>query len=101
MYHKPTWSCFFFPPARWFPSTCARTSESSKTEQNSTHKEVFDIRQFLLDQRRQKELAEGIGIEEDDAEELGNKECWSEDQVGFASDYERGTYCFRAAIKSA
>lgn len=78
-----------------------RTSESSKTEQNSTHHEVFDIRQFLLDQRRQKELAEGIGIEEDDTEELGNKGCWSEEHTGFVSDYDRGTYCFRRAITSA
>lgn len=78
-----------------------RTSESSKTEQNPAHKEVFDIRQFLLDQRRQKELAEGIGIEEDDTEDLGNEGCWSEDQIGFISDHGRGAYCFRGAIRSA
>lgn len=49
-----------------------RTSESVRSKQTSAHKEVFDIRQFLLDYGKQKELAEGIGIEEDDTEDLGN-----------------------------
>ncbi|KAG8002894.1 TELO2-interacting protein 1-like protein [Nibea albiflora] len=56
--------------ARWFPPSCRRTSESARPKQTSTQKEVFDVRQFLLDQRKQKELAEGIGIEEDDNEDL-------------------------------
>ncbi|XP_070765827.1 TELO2-interacting protein 1 homolog [Enoplosus armatus] len=56
--------------ARWFPSSCGRTSESPRPKQTSTHKEVFNIRQFLLDHRKQKELAEGIGIEEDNTEDL-------------------------------
>lgn len=62
---------FFFLLARWFPSSCERTSKSSRSKQSSTQKEVLNIRQFLLDQRKQKELAEGIGIE-DDTDDLGN-----------------------------
>ncbi|XP_029363073.1 TELO2-interacting protein 1 homolog [Echeneis naucrates] len=54
---------------RWFPSSCNRTSESS-TKQSSSDQEVLNIHQSLLDYRQQKELAEGIGIEEDDTEEL-------------------------------
>lgn len=61
------------PPARWFPSTPATASESPRKEQSSTERDVFNIRQFLLDQRRQKELAQGIGIEEDLTEDLGRK----------------------------
>ncbi|XP_070824830.1 TELO2-interacting protein 1 homolog [Chaetodon trifascialis] len=56
--------------ARWFPSSCERSSKSASPKQTSTHKEVLNIRQFLLDHRKQKELAEGIGIEEDDTEDL-------------------------------
>ncbi|KAM8755102.1 TELO2-interacting protein 1 homolog isoform 1-T1 [Acanthopagrus schlegelii] len=56
--------------ARWFPSSCERTSKSSRSKQSSTQKEVLNIRQFLLDQCKQKELAEGIGIEEDDTDDL-------------------------------
>ncbi|XP_035513147.1 TELO2-interacting protein 1 homolog [Morone saxatilis] len=56
--------------ARWFPSSCGRTSKSAGPKQTTVHKEVFNIRQFLLDHRKQKELAEGIGIEEDDTEDL-------------------------------
>lgn len=64
----------FFPLDRWFPSSCAKNSKSTSTGQTSTHKEVLNIRQFLLDYRKQKELAEGIGIEEDEREDLGKKE---------------------------
>ncbi|KAM9341814.1 TELO2-interacting protein 1 homolog [Pholidichthys leucotaenia] len=56
--------------ARWFPSTCSRTSQSHSSKQTSTGEEDFDVRQFLLDYRKQKELAEGIGIEDDDTEDL-------------------------------
>lgn len=56
--------------ARWFPSTCCTTSKSDRPKQTSTHKKVLDIRQFLLDQRKEKELAEGIGIEDDNMEDL-------------------------------
>ncbi|XP_031724708.1 TELO2-interacting protein 1 homolog isoform X1 [Anarrhichthys ocellatus] len=56
--------------ARWFPSSCGRTSESARPKHTSPPKEVLDIRHFLLDLRKQKELAEGIGIEEDDTEDL-------------------------------
>ncbi|KAE8293138.1 TELO2-interacting protein 1-like protein SMG10 [Larimichthys crocea] len=65
--------------ARWFPPSCRRTSESARPKQTSTQKEVFNIRQFLLDQRKQKELAEGIGIEEDDSEDL---ECEDVEDLG-------------------
>lgn len=59
------------PLARWFPSS--RTRESARPKQTTPPKEDFDIRQFLLDLRKQKELAEGIGIEDDDdPEDLGN-----------------------------
>ncbi|XP_060912827.1 TELO2-interacting protein 1 homolog [Labrus mixtus] len=51
--------------ARWFPSSCGRTTESAQSKKSSGHEEVFDIRQFILDYSKQKELAEGIGIEED------------------------------------
>ncbi|XP_040913982.1 TELO2-interacting protein 1 homolog isoform X2 [Toxotes jaculatrix] len=56
--------------ARWFPSNCNRTSKSPIPKQTSTDQEVLNIRQFLLDYRKQKDLAEGIGIEEDDTEDL-------------------------------
>lgn len=59
-----------FPLERWFPSSARTRSTGSGTI--STQKEVLDIRQFLLDYYKQKELAEGIGIEEDDSEDLGN-----------------------------
>lgn len=64
----------FFPVERWFPSSHANTSDSAGTGQISAHKEVLNIRQFLLYYRKQKELAEGIGIEEDDSGDLGIKE---------------------------
>lgn len=74
---------FIFPSARWFPSSGGRTSESARPKQNCTHKEVLNIRQFLLDHRKQKELAQGIGIEEDDTEDLGNTVwCLYEDKTG-------------------
>ncbi|XP_034552232.1 TELO2-interacting protein 1 homolog isoform X2 [Notolabrus celidotus] len=50
---------------RWFPSSCSKTRESARTKQSSSPEEVLDIRQFMLDYKKQKELAEGIGIEED------------------------------------
>ncbi|KAM4738192.1 TELO2-interacting protein 1 homolog isoform 2-T2 [Anableps anableps] len=55
--------------ARWFPPSYCRTSKlpSFKT---SADQEDFDIRQFLLDYHKQKELAEGIGIEVDETEDL-------------------------------
>uniref|UniRef100_A0A3Q2ZXZ7 TELO2-interacting protein 1 homolog n=1 Tax=Kryptolebias marmoratus TaxID=37003 RepID=A0A3Q2ZXZ7_KRYMA len=42
-------------------------AQGSKT---STEEEEFDVRQFLLDYRKQKELAEGIGIEVEETEDL-------------------------------
>ncbi|XP_028266811.1 TELO2-interacting protein 1 homolog [Parambassis ranga] len=51
--------------ARWFPSSFSRTSKSTSSKQATTDKEVFNINQFLLDYQKQKELAQGIGIEED------------------------------------
>ncbi|XP_077411165.1 TELO2-interacting protein 1 homolog [Vanacampus margaritifer] len=56
--------------ARWFPLTSSKTKEPARPKQTSAEQEVFDIRQFLLDYRKQKELAQGIGMEEDDPEDL-------------------------------
>ncbi|XP_069550039.1 TELO2-interacting protein 1 homolog [Brachyistius frenatus] len=56
--------------ARWFPSHCSRTSKPASSKQISTDQEDFNICQFLLDYRKQKELAEGIGIEEDITEDF-------------------------------
>uniref|UniRef100_A0A3Q2P8W6 TELO2-interacting protein 1 homolog n=1 Tax=Fundulus heteroclitus TaxID=8078 RepID=A0A3Q2P8W6_FUNHE len=55
--------------ARWFPPTCCRTSKSPGFR-TSAEQEDFDVCQFLLDYRKQKELAEGIGIEVDETEDL-------------------------------
>lgn len=57
--------------ARWFPSSHCKTTEPCKSSQRSTGLEEFNIGQFLLDYRKQKELAEGIGIEED-LEDIGD-----------------------------
>uniref|UniRef100_A0A672J376 TELO2-interacting protein 1 homolog n=1 Tax=Salarias fasciatus TaxID=181472 RepID=A0A672J376_SALFA len=60
--------------ARWFPATCSKAGKSSCSKPSSSDQEVFDARQFLLDYRKQKELAEGIGIEEDEeTEDLGER----------------------------
>ncbi|KAM7404304.1 hypothetical protein PAMP_011666 [Pampus punctatissimus] len=56
--------------ARWFPASCSNTTKSARHKQTSADQEVLNISQFLLDYRKQKELAEGIGIEEDDTEDL-------------------------------
>ncbi|XP_061528376.1 TELO2-interacting protein 1 homolog [Phycodurus eques] len=56
--------------ARWFPLTSNTTKESARSKQTSTDQEVFNVHQFLLDYRKQKELAEGTGIEEDDIDDL-------------------------------
>ncbi|XP_060931488.1 TELO2-interacting protein 1 homolog [Limanda limanda] len=56
--------------ARWFPSSCNKTKESARSQQTSTDQQDIDIRQFLLDYRKQKDLAEGFGIEEDDTDDL-------------------------------
>lgn len=61
------------PPARWFPTAGATASQSPATERNFRGQDAFDIRQFLLDQRRQKELDRGIGIEEEMTENLGRE----------------------------
>ncbi|XP_033825762.1 TELO2-interacting protein 1 homolog [Periophthalmus magnuspinnatus] len=51
--------------ARWFPSSRCTSRELSKSKHRTTDQEEFSIGQFLLDYRKQKELAEGIGIEHD------------------------------------
>ncbi|TNN74587.1 TELO2-interacting protein 1 [Liparis tanakae] len=70
--------------ARWFPSSGTR--ESAGPKQTPPPKEVLDIRQFLLDLRKQKELAEGVGIEVDDdpgdLEVPPPAQCEDEDDVG-------------------
>ncbi|KAG1926751.1 TELO2-interacting protein 1 homolog isoform X2 [Pimephales promelas] len=48
---------------RWFPATMGHQKPSSKETQS---KECVNLRQFLLDYKKQKELAEGIGVEEED-----------------------------------
>ncbi|KAF7663644.1 hypothetical protein LDENG_00204990 [Lucifuga dentata] len=52
--------------SRWFPFRCGRTAESTRPKQTCRDQEAFNIRQFLLDYRKQKELAEGVRIEDDD-----------------------------------
>uniref|UniRef100_A0A672NCW7 TELO2 interacting protein 1 n=1 Tax=Sinocyclocheilus grahami TaxID=75366 RepID=A0A672NCW7_SINGR len=53
---------------RWFPATMGRQKTPSKETQN---KECVNLRQFLLDYKKQKELAEGIKVEEEDPNDLG------------------------------
>ncbi|XP_016349594.1 TELO2-interacting protein 1 homolog [Sinocyclocheilus anshuiensis] len=52
---------------RWFPATMGCQKTPSKETQN---KECVNLRQFLLDYKKQKELAEGIGVEEEDPNDL-------------------------------
>ncbi|KAM8862699.1 TELO2-interacting protein 1 homolog [Spinachia spinachia] len=71
--------------ARWFPSSRGSTRESAGSKHTSPPEEVLDIRHFLLDLRKQKELAEGVGIEEeDDVEDLvaPPTECEDADDIG-------------------
>ncbi|XP_025757327.1 TELO2-interacting protein 1 homolog [Oreochromis niloticus] len=70
--------------ARWFPSTCSRTSKSASSNQSSSDQEDLSIRQFLLNYHKQKELAEGIGIEDDDTEdrEVPPTECKDVEDAG-------------------
>lgn len=60
-----------FVLARWFPISRSKTSDPATPRQTSADQEVFNVRQFLLDYQKQKELAEGIGIEEDFTEDPG------------------------------
>lgn len=64
----------FCPVERWFPSSRADSGDSASTGEVPAHKEDLNVRQFLLDHLKQKELAEGIVTEEDDGEDLGKKE---------------------------
>ncbi|XP_024148210.1 TELO2-interacting protein 1 homolog isoform X2 [Oryzias melastigma] len=52
---------------RWFPAAHSRTNIPARS---SSEQEEFCIRHFFLEYRKQKELSEGIGIEEDDAADL-------------------------------
>lgn len=55
-----------FTAVRWFSTS---TPEHRQTSIASTHTptpEILKLRQFLLDYRKQKELAEGIGAEEEE-----------------------------------
>ncbi|XP_072222995.1 TELO2-interacting protein 1 homolog [Leuresthes tenuis] len=61
--------------ARWFPPTCRSIIRSASSKQASAEQDDFDIRQFLLDYHKQKDLAEGVGIEEDDTEDLEAPPC--------------------------
>ncbi|XP_061841525.2 TELO2-interacting protein 1 homolog isoform X2 [Nerophis lumbriciformis] len=55
--------------AKWFPSSCNRTKKSCRSQQISADQDVFDVRHFLLDYRKQKDLAEGLGMRQDDLDE--------------------------------
>ncbi|XP_039905835.1 TELO2-interacting protein 1 homolog isoform X3 [Simochromis diagramma] len=70
--------------ARWFPSTCCRTSKSASSRQSSSDQEDLSIRQFLLNYCKQKELAESFGIEDDDTEdrEVPPTECEDVEDIG-------------------
>ncbi|XP_061591066.1 LOW QUALITY PROTEIN: TELO2-interacting protein 1 homolog [Cololabis saira] len=71
--------------ARWFPSTRSRINTSAGPRKPSAEQQEFNIREFLLDYRKQKELAEGVGIEEDDSEDLEvppPSECEDVDDIG-------------------
>ncbi len=57
-----------FTTVRWFPAPMGRQKTPSKETQNT---ESVNLRQFLLDYKKQKELAEGIGVEEEDPNDLG------------------------------
>ncbi|XP_062314649.1 TELO2-interacting protein 1 homolog [Osmerus eperlanus] len=55
--------------ARWFPSTRGGTAEPNRTKMASEDQEVLDVRHFLQDYQRQKQLAEGTWGEEEEAGE--------------------------------
>lgn len=78
--------------ARWFPSSHGQARASTRTKRSSDHGEVFDIRQFMLDYSKQKELAEGIGAEEDatieDLEVPPTMEC-EDAEDAFGSDVKQ------------
>uniref|UniRef100_A0A3P9K4J8 TELO2-interacting protein 1 homolog n=1 Tax=Oryzias latipes TaxID=8090 RepID=A0A3P9K4J8_ORYLA len=71
---------------RWFPATRSRTNVSARSKRASSEQKDVCIRQFLLEYRKQKELAEGIGIEEDedaaDLEVPPPSECEAADDAG-------------------
>ncbi|XP_051946945.1 TELO2-interacting protein 1 homolog [Xyrauchen texanus] len=52
---------------RWFPANIGHQMPPNKETQR---KDCLSLRQFLLDYKKQKELAEGIGIEEEDPDGL-------------------------------
>ncbi|XP_698602.6 TELO2-interacting protein 1 homolog [Danio rerio] len=52
---------------RWFPNMMGHQKLPTKPRQNST---CVSLRQFLLDYKKQKELAEGIGVEDEDPDDL-------------------------------
>ncbi|XP_028309921.1 TELO2-interacting protein 1 homolog [Gouania willdenowi] len=66
---------------RWFPASQSMTRKSGAFPQRSNDEEDVNIRQFLLDYRKQKELSEGIGIEEDDLEDLAASPPTAEENV--------------------
>ncbi|XP_029579011.1 TELO2-interacting protein 1 homolog isoform X1 [Salmo trutta] len=54
--------------ARWFPSSVAGTSDALGTKKVRREQDQLNVRQFLLDYHKQKELAVGIGAEEEGTE---------------------------------
>lgn len=77
-------TCCLSAAVRWFPATRSRTNVSARSKRASSEQKDVCVRQFLLEYRKQKELAEGIGIEEDeDAADLGNRLRTKEEELKF------------------
>lgn len=62
---------------RWFPPSLGKMGGPPSRRDESSGAEpadmtALDVRQFLLEYNRQKELAEGIGAEDEEEEEPGN-----------------------------
>lgn len=54
--------------ARWFPSTREGIVEPNRNKMSSQAQGVLDVRQFLQDYQRQKQLAEGTWMEEEESD---------------------------------
>ncbi|KAF5896821.1 TELO2-interacting protein 1, partial [Clarias magur] len=59
---------------RWFNSSTTDTPTISPSSAHTPTHETLNLCQFLLDYRKQKELAEGIGADEEEEEESGDAE---------------------------
>ncbi|KAI5609229.1 TELO2-interacting protein 1-like [Silurus asotus] len=54
---------------RWFNTSAANRRKTSIARGNTQTSEALNLHQFLLDYRKQKDLAEGIGVEEEEGAE--------------------------------